>query len=239
MSYYKVIDGVKYDRRLLEFAESLTQGKGDGRISQEDAEQILEIAQDARLLTPIEYRTLQYILDNMKFTEKAAQWLREQLNTKSPFERLLNSIVREGFGLKNLRLNIDEAEVNRQMNAFANPVGFPLALREMINHFINGGDSSTSVRDIAYLEKGIDFEDMEASRPKIKALIDEGTLQLFPIEYLELIQNGQLDFKFPIFEQPINEYWAFGLTTPAFPGYYFIGFVNREDWYDVYHTGYQ
>lgn len=36
-SYYKTIDGVKYDRELLELADKLTQGQGDGRLSTDDA----------------------------------------------------------------------------------------------------------------------------------------------------------------------------------------------------------
>lgn len=237
-SYYKIIGGIRYDRALLDTADDLTKGSGDGRFSLKDVRALLEATQDSKLMTPTELRTLEYILNNYKFTQKAAEVIRGEL-LQTPFERQINTIVRGEFGLKNLNLVIDESEVQRQTTQFPGSVGFPLALREMINHFINGADSSTSVRDIAFIERGIDLETMEESRPAIKALVNEGTLQVFPINYLELINSGQLNFKYPIFEQPINEYWAFGLRIEAFPNYYFIGFVNRNDWYNVYHTGYQ
>jgi|GEM_PF-4109264 hypothetical protein len=238
MSYYQTIDGVRYERSLLEFATRLTSGRGDGRLSFKDVQALLAAAQDSKLVTPTEYRTLEYILERFKFTQKGIELLRTEL-LQTPFERQVNGVVRGEFGLKKLQLVIDEVEVKRQQSQFSGSVDFPLALREMINHFINGADSSTSLRDVAFLELQIDFDDMEARRPKIIALIDQGTLQLFPTNYLALIQNGTLDFKYPIFEQPIETHWAFGLRTPALADYYFIGFVNRNDWYDVYHTGYK
>jgi len=41
-SYYRIINGVSYDRALLESAEALTQGRGDGRISEADAKTLWE-----------------------------------------------------------------------------------------------------------------------------------------------------------------------------------------------------
>ena len=41
MSYYKTIDGNKYDGGLIDLADKLTQGQGDGRLSKADAEQLL------------------------------------------------------------------------------------------------------------------------------------------------------------------------------------------------------
>ena len=35
-SYYQVINGVRYDRELLESSDRLTTGAGDGRISVDD-----------------------------------------------------------------------------------------------------------------------------------------------------------------------------------------------------------
>ena len=39
-SYYKQIDGKKYDRGLLLLAENLVKGKGDGRISEDDMKKL-------------------------------------------------------------------------------------------------------------------------------------------------------------------------------------------------------
>lgn len=46
MSYYKTIDGVKYDVELIELADKLTAGGGDGSISKDDAAQILDALKD-------------------------------------------------------------------------------------------------------------------------------------------------------------------------------------------------
>ena len=46
MSYYKTIDGKKMDGHLLEMAEGVVKGQGDGRISKEDAEKLLVLVTD-------------------------------------------------------------------------------------------------------------------------------------------------------------------------------------------------
>ena len=78
-SYYKQIDGVKYDKGLLEFADSKTTGQGDGRISKEDAEQLWEDAQDGTGVTECERRTLQYVLDKYNCTDAGREVLEAKL----------------------------------------------------------------------------------------------------------------------------------------------------------------
>lgn len=79
MSYYKSINGVNYDKGLLELADSLTDGRGDGRISEEDAAGLLKDAMDGGKITRIERRTLEYILLNYKCTDKAVTYLEDRL----------------------------------------------------------------------------------------------------------------------------------------------------------------
>lgn len=79
MSYYKKIEGKNYDAALLEQAEQLTQGQGDGRIAFEDAQQLWAAAQDGPGLTYIEQQTLQYLLQYFAWTDKARQFLQEAL----------------------------------------------------------------------------------------------------------------------------------------------------------------
>ena len=74
-SYYKIIDGQKYDRELLKTAHELTKGKGDGRISLKDAEKLWKDAQDNNKVTIIEIKTLEYILDNLNCTNSARNYL--------------------------------------------------------------------------------------------------------------------------------------------------------------------
>jgi len=73
-SYYKTIQGVRYDRALLKAAEKRIYGQGDGRISEKDAEEIVEFSKDGGRITETELRTLKYISKKYHFTPKAAAW---------------------------------------------------------------------------------------------------------------------------------------------------------------------
>jgi len=76
MGYYKTIDGKKYDGELIELADSLTSGGGDGRISKEDASKLLEAVKDGASYTDIEKDTMAYVRDNYKWTEADDEWFR-------------------------------------------------------------------------------------------------------------------------------------------------------------------
>jgi hypothetical protein len=80
-SYYKEIDGQKYDRALLELADELIQGQGDGRLSKADAEQLLEKVKDGDSYTDIEKATMKYIRDNYKWTDSGDEWFRTQIRS--------------------------------------------------------------------------------------------------------------------------------------------------------------
>jgi DNA-directed RNA polymerase subunit F len=79
MSYYKEIDGKKYDNALLEAADTAIKGRGDGRISMEDAKDLLEKVKDGDSYTDIEKDTVAYIRDNYKWTEEADSWFRTEI----------------------------------------------------------------------------------------------------------------------------------------------------------------
>lgn len=79
MSYYKEIDGKKYDKALLEAAEEAIAGRGDGRISLDDAQDLLEKVKDGNSYTDIEKDTMAYIRDNFKWTEEADKWFRTEI----------------------------------------------------------------------------------------------------------------------------------------------------------------
>src|SRR5690554_213300 len=79
MGYYKTIDGKKYDGELLELAEKLTAGAGDGRLSKDDAAQLLDGVKDGNSYTDIEKDTVAYIRDNFKWTDLADEWFRTEI----------------------------------------------------------------------------------------------------------------------------------------------------------------
>ncbi|KOY85759.1 hypothetical protein AD998_05960 [bacterium 336/3] len=79
MSYYRVIDGKKYDNGLLAAAEEAVKGRGDGRISLDDAKLLLEQVKDGDTYTDIEKDTMEYIRNNFKWTEEADEWFRTEI----------------------------------------------------------------------------------------------------------------------------------------------------------------
>ena len=239
MTYYKTINGKRYDRTLMEKADELTRGRGDGRLSLDDAGTLLKATEDSGLITTTEVRTLRYILDHFPLTEKAHEWLWSQLRRQTPTQRSIRSVLLEIFGFDRMTWNIDDDVVEEHSALYENITSFPAALREMIDDFINGMESSTSVRDVISRESGVDLEDQEAITARAKALINKGVIFLFPPDYLERIREGEIDFKYPPFVHRVEEYWPFGLRLPDLKKYFFIGFVNRRDWWDVYHTGYR
>ncbi len=77
--YYLEIDGKKYDRKLVEAAEAMVKGQGDGRISKSDAEKLLKAVKDGNSYTDIEKATMDYIRDHFKWTPEADQWFRDEI----------------------------------------------------------------------------------------------------------------------------------------------------------------
>jgi hypothetical protein len=76
MSYYRIIDGKKYDRALLEAFERSIDGQGDGRVSGTDVEkEISERAADGKGLTQVEIDTLRWAADHYKVTTRGQEEL--------------------------------------------------------------------------------------------------------------------------------------------------------------------
>ena len=102
-SYYKKIQGVRYDRALLESAEERIKGQGDGRISDQDIHEIIDLSKDGNKVTLTELRTIKYIRDHFRVTEKAQKTLSdfiiqiETLKSESREKENLN-ITSKDFG---------------------------------------------------------------------------------------------------------------------------------------------
>ena len=79
MSYYKTIDGKKYDGELIELADKSVAGAGDGRISLADAKILLAAVKDGNDYTDVEKDTMKYIRDNYKWTDEADKWFRSEI----------------------------------------------------------------------------------------------------------------------------------------------------------------
>lgn len=79
MGYYKEIDGKKYDAGIVEAAEKAVAGRGDGRISQADAEMLLKEVKDGDKYTDIEKTTVAMLREKFKWTEAADTWFRTEI----------------------------------------------------------------------------------------------------------------------------------------------------------------
>merc|ERR1712176_599428 len=83
-SYYKTIDGKKYDADLLREVESLAK---NGVISKPAAERIWADAEDGKGVTEIEEATLKHVLATTKFTEPAKAFLQGKLAECAKFRK--------------------------------------------------------------------------------------------------------------------------------------------------------
>ena len=78
-SYYKEIDGKKYDAGILDAAAKAIEGNGDGRISQKDAEMLLKEVKDGDKYTDIEKHTVALLREKFKWTDAADEWFRKEI----------------------------------------------------------------------------------------------------------------------------------------------------------------
>ncbi|HEX3008825.1 MAG TPA: hypothetical protein VHO90_14550 [Bacteroidales bacterium] len=69
---YISIDGEKYEKELVDLAKKLTTGRGEGKISKEEAAELLKSASDGKGVTDTEKKTLHYIRKSFPFTDSAA-----------------------------------------------------------------------------------------------------------------------------------------------------------------------
>ena len=78
-SYYKEIDGKKYDAGILDAAAKAIEGNGDGRISKTDAEMLLAQVKDGNQYTDIEKHTVALLREKFKWTDAADEWFRSEI----------------------------------------------------------------------------------------------------------------------------------------------------------------
>mmetsp|Transcript_18120 Transcript_18120/g.49721 ORF Transcript_18120/g.49721 Transcript_18120/m.49721 type:complete len:190 (+) Transcript_18120:98-667(+) len=79
MSYYETVDGVKCDKALIDACREAMAGRGDGRVSREDAKKVFEKAIDGGKITKAEHWSLIHCLTAFHWTEAAHDWILESL----------------------------------------------------------------------------------------------------------------------------------------------------------------
>ena len=78
-SYYKTIKGIRYDRALLEAVDERISSQPEGRISEKNIGEIVELTKDGGRITETELETLKYISENYNLTPKAVSWFNGKL----------------------------------------------------------------------------------------------------------------------------------------------------------------
>ena len=74
-SFYKQINGVRYSRRLLDWADEAIAGIGDGRISISDAKELLNLITADNRYSDLEKKTVDFIRKNYRWTEAGDAYL--------------------------------------------------------------------------------------------------------------------------------------------------------------------
>ncbi len=79
VSYYKIINGKRYDRQMLKVVEEAVAGQDGKPVSLEHAKRLYKTLIDGNRITKIERETLAYIEDNFTFESEAEKWLKRQV----------------------------------------------------------------------------------------------------------------------------------------------------------------
>ena len=237
MSSHRYINGIRYDRSLLDLAEALVKGRGDGRLSKADTQRLFQAALDGRRLTATELRTLVFVRHHYNVTDAAAGWLDEQLYGGVPLDQKISTMFAKELGLPGLRWSAAPAEVARQ-EGLDNQQSFMQALRDAVETLLSEAESSTSLRDIISLETGLDLADREAMDREARAWLNDGRLVLIPLDYPSLLQRGAFAFELPDDPWPIRDFWLFGLEIPGRTAYHFMAQVRRREFHQAFSYGY-
>ncbi len=234
-SYYKVIDGLRYDRKILEEADKAVAGKGDGRISVADAELLFPLIGDFGDVTIVEERTLEFLFNHYKWTPEAEEWFRakvDPISKQSSVGPLLRHIMETEYGFKQLPFNYFKEEALQQMLDHENKVSLPDALRKALDSLLNDTSEKT-YRSAEYSDNPKEF-------------LEGGRLVLLPGDMAS--EPSLSSFPAPSGGESIRENWIFGLelfdlTDDIFwmivprdeskPAYNYIGGPNVGDIYHI------
>lgn len=233
MSFYKIIDGQRYDRKVLKLAEVLIQGRGDGRISRDDASKLLESVQDGRGITETENRSLFYILDNYKFTDSARAWLSDTLAINAPIElpAMISTIIADEFDIQRLSFEYSLEEIAKQEGLPHNQLSFIKAFRLALETLFTDDEDAESPRSIVMNVYGLFPGEVERAdeliQARIRAHLVDASLQLLPnIDWTDRDQD--FDFNPPENGESADDNWIFGLYLPSLSDHFYWIIVDRS-----------
>ena len=248
MSYYKIIDGVKYDRKMLEVAETALAVHPGNDLEVFDAVPIWEAAVDGGTITETEQRTLDYLRQSYKWTEAAKAWLDRRLSPRNSkeFEKKIQEILTHKYKITSIQWIIDESEAELQSNSFEGKIDFFKALDKIFHSYLEdlktaSGSVKQSVQEVHQL-----FPDTfpskrawsEALERQLRIYLEDAYLYL--VRYAPQLNEGNVEtFEFtyapPPGRESLSENWIFGLSLPTFSDHIFWGLVDRSGKTPAFH----
>lgn len=236
MAYYKIINGHRYDRSLLEAAERFTQGRGEGRISLDEIQEIYGQAADSAKFTETEWQTLRYIGEKFSLTEPAKKWLKERLDAPEEikdFEQLMHEIVRKEFGFKHLQWQITAAQASIYNKNPLTVVTFQEALRQALRAFLERGFNTLSLQNVVR-SRFLGLENETDVQKVVREYMEGGgILYLVPDD----VDRDAFTFDLPVFLN-LDGFYYIGLHIPVFSPVLFMAQGTRGSKSSFFHTGY-
>lgn len=241
MAYYRYINGIQLDQELLALAETLIEGRGDGRIALADIEQLIQASLDGGTITQVEKDTLAYIYDTFHWTDIAKSYYDTEFpKKKNSLENDIEKIIRTDFGLARLKIKIDPIEAKRQTLAYKNEVPFQEALSIALTSFLEEEDNATSLRQTVMNIHQLVGSKTKETKSLLEAILrdqlNDATLVLIP-SYQNLSEDQLLDFELPAGKEASKNYWIFGLQVYDLVGHYFWAIVDRSNTFNHYNYG--
>jgi hypothetical protein len=234
MAYYKTINGLRYDRALLEEAQRMTKGQGDGRVSLEDMKGLYTLALEGGELTEIEKRTLLYIRDHFNATRKAGEWLDEQELPLSGLDETVRKVVQKVFGMQKLQVELDAGEVDRQLQ-LQGDLSFEEAIGNVLKLLSNPADYRGFISPWDFFDSSLVSNTKNEDPVQIGlANMEEAVLYLVPLDAPDQQKKGDFTRELPGDRRSPEDYWIFGLEIPRFPKFRFFAFLRRKGRYGSY-----
>lgn len=134
-SYYKIINGIRYDRELFDRAHDLLYRYPQNEFSLEDAKHLVLFATDAHYFTAAEKNTFNYVANTFNCSDDSKQWLTDDslmrktrlsnyqislynLSTKDLLGNLyalsLKEIAKNEFNLQDIEISVLEEEAKNK-----------------------------------------------------------------------------------------------------------------------------
>ena len=221
MTYYKTINGLRYDRSLLDAAEAFTKGRGESRISLEEIQQLFQQASDGQTITETERITLEYISKNYHLTEKAQRWLAEKWPEPSnDAATIINNILRIEYELSDIQYHISDSNISQYTGGSRD---LSAVIRGAMEAFLHSSQGQLSF--VACVRRrDLLFNSLDNPDPLLKKYLNRGTLSLIPPD---AATSTTLPYDLPDGLDTAN-FWVFVLQTPDFTPIEFFAFVHRD-----------